>query len=449
MREYPARLPPPRFAMHISRSPLRVTLDSAQRLSWRALRAIMLSFFAAGALAAQPRTERSATRVRAASCLATSPRITDARLDDRHSIYVEQETASAHRDGRVLVAGEPVFVWAQRGERHELLEQDSLIGMVISPPSTVRALVSPLRGRSIGAMRSAALADGWWLVTFAEVVPASVPQRPKVLAMWSGETDGTTWRGVERLPLVPDSLDLRQLGQLSSRGGRAHLLVQSWSEGAPRVVLYSREDGLWSASSLQVGHRAYAAVATTTTHLVLAVVRPDTTEREDVNSLFVSSRRFGDSAWSPPVRVVRGFRSPVRDPLLTDRADGVLLSWRVESHDRRKQTAGYVNLGTRGELLGSPGHVASDAGRLVHASGGDRGVWSVMQNDGLMRRLQLVEHDVMSTPTAAVVSATTYGGGIAAALTSDYLVLIASRPGRSTADAAVVSSIRTYTWRCK
>ena len=51
----------------------------------------------------------------ARSCLDTAATIVPARLDDQHLIYVEQETVVANRDGRVLVAGAPVYVWRQRG----------------------------------------------------------------------------------------------------------------------------------------------------------------------------------------------------------------------------------------------------------------------------------------------------------------------------------------------
>jgi hypothetical protein len=433
--------------MPSSRFEHRAILDSALHIAACTLGPLALLSLVAGALGAQPHAKRVVAHPSAESCLATSPLIVDARLDVDHPIYVEQETVQSQRDGRLLVAGEPVFLWERRGERYELLEQDSLVGVIISPPSTVRALVSPLRGRSLAAMRSAALPDGWWLLTFAEVIPAPVPQPPKVLAMWVGETDGASWRGIERLPAVPDSLDVRQLGELSWRDGRAHLVVQSWRDGQPRVVLYSREGGRWNASSMRVGPRAYATAATTASHAVLAIVRPDTTEPEDINSLFLASRAFGDSVWSPAVRIVRGFRSPVRDPLLTKRRDGLLLSWRVESADQRKQTAWFMNLGPGGEP-NAPGYIASEAGRLTHTARRSRGVWAVMQNARPLRQLQLVEHDASSTPTAVVVSATTYGGVIAAALTAEYYVLIASQPGRSSDEPAVVSTIRTYPWRC-
>ena len=127
----------------------------------------------------------------ARSCLDTTATIVPARLDEQHLIYVEQETVEANRDGRILVAGAPVFVWRNAGDRYDLLGLDSLFGMIIEPTSNfVRAIPSPLPGHVLKGMRAAPLSDGWWLVTFAEVDSLHTSRRPKVIAMWVGETDG-------------------------------------------------------------------------------------------------------------------------------------------------------------------------------------------------------------------------------------------------------------------
>ena len=82
------------------------------------------------------------------SCLDTAATIVPARLDEQHLIYVEQETVEANRDGRILVAGGPVYVWRNAGARYDLLGLDSLFGMIIEPSSNfVRAIPLPLPGR--------------------------------------------------------------------------------------------------------------------------------------------------------------------------------------------------------------------------------------------------------------------------------------------------------------
>ena len=176
---------------------LRLTDHSAPRIAFGALRLVAMLSLTTGTLAAQSGAARSTERPRAASCLATSPGIADARLDERHPIYVEQETVTPQADGRILVAGSPVFLWEQRDERHELVEQDTIVGMVIDTAATVSPVPTPLRGHALSDFRAAPLPDGWWLVTFAEITAPIAPAiRGHVLGMWAGETDGTRWRGV-------------------------------------------------------------------------------------------------------------------------------------------------------------------------------------------------------------------------------------------------------------
>ncbi|HEV7991091.1 MAG TPA: hypothetical protein VGP25_04655 [Gemmatimonadaceae bacterium] len=416
---------------------------------------LVLSLLASRALPAQSRADRRTPERRTPEssigrCVDPKAIEMPARLGDGTTLYVEQETVVPQSDGRVLVAGEPVFQWRQTSAGAELVAQDSLIGMVITPPSTVRAVISPLPGRSLASMRSVALPDGWWLVTFAEVVPVQLPKHPKVLAVWAGETDGMNWRAVERLPSVPDSLYISTYSPsaLASRDGRVLLALQSVRDDQPRVVLYSRGAEGWSAKSIFVGRRAYVAATVTESHELLAVVRNDSTEREDVNSLFLYARPRGDTTWTEKVRLVRGFRSPVYDPLFDAHDAGVLLTWRVTSQDARETTAWSAELSPLGDTIGPIRQFASDARLVYHAPRGNRGVWVTTNDERPLDRFQLIEHDARSIPTAVSESSTPYGGVLGAALTMDFLVVVASRRGASPDEPAVISLIRSFPWRC-
>ena len=228
-------------------------------------------------------------------CVEPKPIVTPARIGSKNFLYVEQETVTPQSDGRVLVAGNPVFLWGRLGKIWDVLPQDTLMGMIVSPPARVLALRSPIPGRPFSGVRSAALPDGWWLVTFAEVVAASAPVAPRVISYWSAETDGMVWRSLQQLPSVSDSLNASESSALVLRDGRAMLAVPAWRAGQHRVVLFVRERGAWSATNAYVGRYSYVALAATASRDVLAVVGPDSTEREDNNSLFIFRKSPSDT----------------------------------------------------------------------------------------------------------------------------------------------------------
>jgi hypothetical protein len=178
------------------------------------------------------------------------------------------------------------------------------------------------------------------------------------------------------------------------------------------------------------------------------VVRNDSTEREDDNSLFLFSRPRGDTTWSKITRLVLGFRTPVYDPRFDVRSDGLLLTWRTRTQDASEETAWSALLDANGDTISSPRRVATDAGLVYHAPRGNRGVWVVTNRRRPLDRTQVIEHDASSAPVAVIEEATKYGGVLGAAITGKHVVIIASRRGESPDEPAVVSLIRSYPWRC-
>ena len=274
------------------------------------------------------RSTADASPTPARSCFDTVATIIPARLDEKHLIYVEQETVVPNRDRRILVAGAPVYVWRNPGDRYDLLGLDSLFGMIIEPSSNfVRSIPSPLPRRVLEGMRAAALPDGWWLVTFAEVFSVQKPRRPNVIAMWVGETDGSNWRAVEKLPAVSDSLKPLRFSALAMRDGRVRLAAIVTRDWQQRVVLFSRDDGHWTVRAIDLGSSVYAAITATATSDLLAVARPDTTLRVDHNSLFLYTKAPTDTLWASHPRLWRGGDLPVHEPLFVGDARQPLLLW--------------------------------------------------------------------------------------------------------------------------
>ncbi|MDF2774838.1 MAG: hypothetical protein K0S86_4338 [Geminicoccaceae bacterium] len=378
-------------------------------------------------------------------CLDTSATIAPARLDARHLIYVEQQTVVGQKDGRVLVAGNPVFVWRDRGNGFDLLARDSLLGMVVDTGALVRGIPSPLPGRRLDAVRAAAMADGWWLVAFAEVVPPEGSATPAVIAMWTGETDGTNWRGLRQLPLIADSLNAPFTSQLAWRDGRARLVVPFQRDHNRGVVLYSLNESRWSATKHDVGPLSYAAVTLSPTHDIMAVVRPAMDTLVDINSLFLYAKPPSDTSWSTVTRVLRAGLDPVRDPLFS--TDGGVLTWRRLRPAIGGREAWFTMVNSRGDSVGTLNHIARDAEELKMSRTGDAVMWAIYDRKWPDPTLQLFERSGADEVTR-YARITRYRGLLGLAIARNRAVVVGSLAAESPRDPAVVSIIETHTWRC-
>lgn len=384
----------------------------------------------------------------ARGCVDTAATITSARLDDRHLIYVEQETVVPN-GRRILVAGAPVYVWRNEGDRYDLLGLDSLFGMVIEPASQfVRSIPSPLPGRVLKGMRAAALADGWWLVTFAEVFSVQKPRRPNVIAMWVGETDGSRWRAVEKLPAVSDTLDPLYFSGLAEHEGRVRLAAIARRDWQRRVVLFSRDDGHWHVRVHDLGLATFAAIAAAPSSDLLAVVRPDTTLRvEDHNSLFLYTKAPEDTLWTSHPRLWRGGGDPVHQPVFVGDASRPLLLWPTGPMFR-SATVWALSLATIPDSAIAPVPISAYVSDLVASALDDAGIIATYDRAGPTREIRVFEYHEPLRVNQVLAKPTEYRGIFGAALTPDRVVLIASKAGQPPRDPAVISVLETYAWRC-
>jgi hypothetical protein len=379
------------------------------------------------------------------SCLDTSATIAPARLDARHLIYVEQQTVVGQQDGRVLVAGNPVFVWRDRGNGFDLLARDSLFGMVIDTGAVVRGIPSPLPGRRLDAVRAAAMPDGWWLVAFAEVVPPEGNATPAVIAMWTGETDGMSWRGLRALPMIADSLNVPFMSQLAWRDGRARIAVPFKRDHDRGVVLYALNETRWSATKHDVGPLSYAAIALSPTHDIMAVVKPVMDTIVDINSLFLYAKLPSDTSWSTVTRVLRAGLDPVRDPLFT--TDARVLTWRRLRPAIGEREAWFTTVNSRGDSVGTLNRIAGGAEELKISRAGDGQMWAIYDRKWPDPTLQLFER-ASADEVRRYARITRYRGLLGLAIAQNRAVVVASLAAESPRDPAVVSIIETHTWRC-
>jgi hypothetical protein len=385
---------------------------------------------------------------RAGRCMDSVATVTPARLDGKHLIYVEQQTVVPQRDGRVLVAGRPVFVWRDDGDHYEMLTVDSLFGMIIdSTSSSVRAIPSPFPGRQLDGMRAAALPDGWWLVTFADVIPAKMPRHPIARQMWAGETDGTQWRRMRKLPTLVDSIDTMDMSALVYRDGRARLAALAPRGGFTYAEIYSLDHDRWTVRSENLRFTTYVNLSLSPTHDLMAVVRPSEKLGTDVNSLFLFAKRADDSVWTQKSWIVVGGERSVRDPQFSG-ADPRVLSWRRTSDDGSNWDAWFASVDDRGDSIGPVTRLSPGAIEVGVASQGAHHVWAIFDRARWTRpTLRMVERST-SPDLGVVESLTDYAGLIGVAIARSRVVVVASLPSTHPRDPQVVSVVRTHTWRC-
>ena len=410
---------------------------------------VVLAATLPAALAAQALGALAASDATPFTCLDTASRVHPARLDDTHLIFVEQQTVVAQPDGRILVAGNPIWVWTDRGTRYDMLANDSLFGMIVDTTAIVHAIPSPLPGHPLDGMRAVALPDGWWMVTFADVIPAEVPKRPTVLNMWVAETDGARWRALRKLPVVTDSLDVTMSTALVWRNGRARLAMPYAKDHLRRIVLYSLDGGKWTASIQDFGLANVSATALhlTATRDVIAVVMPFLDSAYDVNSLFLYTKAPRDARWTGKRTVVRAGQEPVLDPLFTDFATPVL-SWRKSRNAQRDWDAWITTYDEQRDSIAPPTLLTTKAVEIAPASHGDRLAWAISDRAWPGPSVQLLESD-NSVRSARLSRDTRYRGLLGLAITRGRAVLIAAQSAATPREPGVVSMIETHTWRCR
>jgi hypothetical protein len=305
-----------------------------------------------------------------------------------------------------------------------------------------------LPGRVLKGMRAAALADGWWLVTFAEVFSVQKPRKPNVIAMWAGETDGSSWRAVEKLPAVSDTLDpLRFSGLATGGDGRVRLAAVVRRDWQRRVVLFSRDGGRWTAPAYDLGLAEFAAISAASSLDLLAVARPDTTVRVDRNSLFLYTKAPADTLWTSHPRLWRGGGDPVHQPVFAGEASRPLLIWPTGPMFR-SSSVWALSLATIPDSAATPIPIPAYVSDLVASSLGDAGLIATYDRGGPTREIRVFEYHEPLRVNQVLAKPTEYRGIFGAALTPDRVVLVASKAGQPPRDPAVISMLETYAWRC-
>lgn len=364
-----------------------------------------------------------------------------------HAAYVEPQTFVSEGD-RVLLAGTPMFVWETRG-RIGLVEGDSTIGAVLDATGNARPLASPIAARLVNDVRAAATGSGSWAVMFAEAEPVQPPAMPRVVAYWFGITDGARWNSVNRIAIgdgAPRSISASSLVKVGqgyalavpiNREDRRDVLVVEWTSTELRSHIVATK---------MAGYLALAA--TSAGDLVLGVVRPDTTEREDENSLFVYQRSANSNSWRALPRLVRGLGQPVRDPSI-DLNDGVVVTWSSSSVTGEPNARALVARSLAGELP-SPLILAGGVDQVFETSRESQPVWiiSLRPTSASGSRLRIVVRSADGVSQVSDLPNPFHRPFAGAWLGSRRLLLTSGVAGGSPTEPPVTSRVLSIDFRC-
>jgi hypothetical protein len=364
-------------------------------------------------------------------------------------IYIEPESFNTNSRGASLLAGAPVYVWDSTG-RSESAPVNGALGVIIAPDGALQLLTVPLEGKTIGAVRTAPLPDGWWALVFADILPRRRVQDDAVVrALWYGESDGTQWRNLEALPSVGDSLTLDRLSALVVKSDHALIAAPAMLANQQSIVTYTRDRAGWHVRTQPSFPIVYLALGATRTRDVLFVVGSDPRPMRDHNSLFELTMSPGELSWKNPVRLVEGPLHPVHHPLVTSQDSGLVVSWLQQDLRSGSRSVWYLRLRDDGSISGAPQHVDDDILSQASTSLGDGAAWALTVRDstsapGYSLHLEArtragATHRRLESPFSTVL-------GIS--LRQDSVMVVGPRPARTDTDPPVVSLLLTLSRRC-
>ena len=367
------------------------------------------------------------------------------RLRDSRAIYVEP-MAYVTRGSERLLAGYPVYTWTRaHGDSARLDRTAAYVGLLIGD-SAVSPLPSPMPDAIVTDIRLRADTGRWFHAVFARAAaPDKQGHDPRILSYWYGRTDGVTWDAIEPLPMpAMERLVSREASELVAPRGALMLAVPFGDDGRRDVAIYVREQGQWRMEILSTHSVAYVAIATGDTPL-LYVVRPDTTNMPDMNSLSLFTR---DSAgWRDHGVLVRGARSPIHHLETHERSGAWTLSWftrDVVSHVRTVQAARLARDGTLAErAIVAEGVI--DVWPMRSHSGPTR--WAIATHAGDRQLLSLVEWG-KGLPVVRDVVANPFEGQLLTYEGSDGAVAVGPVLDRVPGAESLVSGTLRFELRC-
>lgn len=246
-------------------------------------------------------------------------------------IFVEPATFASDAKGDILLAGPTTLLTIGSQGSTTDTAHNRIFGVVLDSDLNHRPVPNPVVGEIIGVRATARAPSGWNVVLGERNTrrPAGAvgTWENATDALWYGILTANTWTTVERLPMPPGAIvDQQFASRLVANGDSlAWAVPMRTSQGGRQLLLYERREGVWSYEVIptfnvraEVGYSARLGV-------VLAVVQPDTTLREDGSSLIIRTR---EGNWRPLRRLVHGrLEGDVLNPSLSFVGDTMVVGW--------------------------------------------------------------------------------------------------------------------------
>jgi hypothetical protein len=256
-------------------------------------------------------------------------------------IFVEPVSFVSDANGDIFLVGPSDISTVDSSGSTTDVARNAIFGVVVDSHLNHYQVPNPIAPEVIG-VRAAATASSGWHVVFGQTASSqqSAPSSPGWVGgadfLWYGVFSGRTWTMLERLP-TPPGATVYQLfaSRLATNGDSLAMAVPMRnSRGEPHILLYERRKGVWSYEIIPtVNSRAETAYSA---HfgLVLAVVQPDSTDRQgDGGSLIIRTRA---EKWQPMWRLVHGrLEGEVLNPSVSFIDDTLIVGYYASSPGAR------------------------------------------------------------------------------------------------------------------
>lgn len=352
---------------------------------------------------------------------------------------------------RILVAGNPTYVWYLTDGRVSAVGRDSIFGIVVDRNGRATAIPSPFPPGHVHAVRAAAHDNGQWAVVFAEADPPARFAGPLVLkGYWFGITDGVRWLHMERLPTTRGKLNVDFASSLVRTVSGYAIALPDDGEDRSRAAVFTQRHGQWSIDYVGVG-ATYTSLTTNGHELALGSVYSDTLPQNPVvaatdhNSLWLYQTTGKGMRWGERSRLVHGVGQPVHHPAFAWAKEGLQAAWMSIVDGTRETRIGAI----RSDTLVFTDRLIRETQEIVSTpTAAGRPLWLTIDNvNGAEAWLRI--WTIVGSKTSTVVARKTPFDGVAGfAVLDRTIIVVGPMRGAGPYDPAVTLHLHSFPMNC-